>query len=461
MPTPDLDAILDHLDADRDAAQERLFALLRMESISTDSAYRGECRKAADWLAADLAEIGFEASVRDTPGHPMVVARSKGEGPHYLFYGHYDVQPVDPLPLWTAPPFEPVVAEGAEGPEIRARGACDDKGQAMTFVEACRAWKAVTGAPPPNLTVFFEGEEESGSPSLVPFLEENAEELKADLALVCDTGMWNAETPAISTMLRGGVSEEVIVKAASRDLHSGMYGGPAMNPIRVLSKICAALHDETGRVTLPGFYDGVTEVPPEMKARWDALGFSHEKFLGDVGLAVPAGEQDYGALEQIWSRPTLEFTGIVGGYTGEGFKTVLPAEARAKISCRLVGNQDPLKVRAALREHVASHLPADCEAEFIAHGASGAITMPIDDPRFEKAHAALSAEWPNDAVFAGCGGSIPIVGHFQRILGMNSLLIGFGLDDDRIHSPNEKYSLTSFRKGARSWARVLAALQPA
>ncbi|MEM8753161.1 MAG: M20/M25/M40 family metallo-hydrolase, partial [Pseudomonadota bacterium] len=262
----------------------------------------------------------------------------------------------------------------------------------------------------------------------------------------------------ISTMLRGGVAEEAVVRGASRDLHSGMYGGPAMNPIRVLAKALGALHDDEGRVTLPGFYDGVEDLPAELKAQWDALGFSHEAFLGEVGLAVPAGEKAYGALEQIWSRPTLEFTGIVGGYTGAGFKTVLPAEARAKISCRLVGDQDPNAIRESLRAHIRAHLPADCEVEFISHGGSPAIVMPMDDPRFAAAHAALSAEWPKPAVFAGCGGSIPVVGHFQDILGMNSLLVGFALEDDRIHSPNEKYSLTSFHKGARSWARILAAL---
>ena len=253
--TDQLDAVLAHLDADRQGAQDRLFELLKMQSISTDSAYKDECRKAAEWLCADLAEIGFEASVRDTTGHPMVVGHSGDEGgPHLLFYGHYDVQPVDPLDLWSAPPFEPVIAEGAQGPEIRARGSSDDKGQLMTFVEACRAWKAVTGKLPARVTIFFEGEEESGSPSLIPFMQENAAELKADLAMICDTGMWDAETPAISTMLRGGVSEMVTIKAASRDLHSGMYGGPAMNPIRVLSKICASFHDDQGRVTLPQVY---------------------------------------------------------------------------------------------------------------------------------------------------------------------------------------------------------------
>ena len=454
-----LDAVLSHLDADRDAAQARLFEFLRMESISTDSAYKDECRKAAEWLCADLNSIGFDASVRDTPGHPMVVAHYDGDGPHMLFYGHYDVQPVDPLDLWNASPFDPHIAEGSQGPEIRARGAADDKGQLMTFVEAFRAYKEVTGTLPGKLTLFFEGEEESGSASLIPFLNEHKDELKADFACVCDTGMFNAETPSISTMLRGMMQEEVVIKAADRDLHSGMYGGPAQNPIRVLSKILASLHDETGTVTLPGFYDGVAPISNELKAQWENLGFDAKGFLGEVNLSVPAGEQGFSALEQIWARPTLEFNGIDGGYTGEGFKTVLPAQASTKISARLVGDQDPAKINQALRDRVLEMLPADCEAEFLMgrHG-SGGIVLPVDDPIFQKARKALSDEWPREAAFVGCGGSIPVVGHFQEILDMDSLMIGFGLDDDRIHSPNEKYSLTSFQKGARSWARVIDAL---
>ncbi len=455
----DLDRVLARLDADAEAATARLFDFLKIESISTDPAYKPAVRKAAEWLAGELSAIGVEASVRDTPGHPMVVGHAKGAGPRLLFYGHYDVQPVDPLNLWTAAPFEPVIAEGPQGPEIRARGAADDKGQLMTFVEACRAWKAETGSIPGEIVFLFEGEEESGSPSLVPFLEANKGELRADLALVCDTGMWDAETPAISTMLRGMVGETITVKAADRDLHSGMYGGPAANPIRVLSKILASLHDETGRVTLPGFYDGVPETPAEIKAQWEALGFDPKKFLGDVGLSEPAGEKGYSALEQIWSRPTLEFNGVSGGYTGAGFKTVLPAEAFVKISCRLVGTQDPEKIRAALRARFEEMLPPDCEVVFEGKaGGTPGIVLPADDPRFAAARQALTDEWPKEAAFIGCGGSIPIVGHFQDILGMNSLMIGFGLEDDRIHSPNEKYSLTSFRKGARSWARVLGAL---
>lgn len=455
---PDLNAVLSHLDAHRQDAEARLFDLLKIESISTDSAFAGECRKAADWLAAELSGLGFDASVRDTPGHPMVVAHNGASGPHVLFYGHYDVQPVDPLNLWDSPPFEPVIAAGANGPEIRGRGSSDDKGQLMTFVEACRAWKEVTGALPARVTIFFEGEEESGSPSLIPFLEANKDELTADMALVCDTAMWNPDTPAISTMLRGGVSEEVTIKAASRDLHSGFYGGPAINPIRVLARALAALHDDQGRVTLPGFYDGVEPISDDLRAQWDGLNFDPDAFLGEVGLAHPAGEEGFTALEQIWARPTCEFTGITGGYTGEGFKTVLPAEATAKISCRLVGAQDPAKIRDALRAHIESFLPPDVSAEFISHGGAPAIVMSTDDPKFEAARSALTDEWPSEAAYIGCGGSIPVVGHFQRILNMDSMLVGFGLEDDRIHSPNEKYSLTSFHKGARSWARILAAM---
>ncbi|WP_108782144.1 M20/M25/M40 family metallo-hydrolase [Pontivivens insulae] len=452
-------AVLDRVDADLEAALERLFKLLRIQSISTDPAYKTPCREAADWLVADLAELGFDASRRDTPGHPMVVAHGgEGAGKHLLFYGHYDVQPVDPLHLWNRDPFDPALEETAKGKVIRGRGSADDKGQLMTFVEACRAWKAVHGTLPGKLSILFEGEEESGSPSLVPFMEANAEELKADLALICDTGMWDRETPAITTMLRGMMGEEIIIKAADRDLHSGFYGGAAQNPIKVLSKILATLHDETGRVTLDGFYDGVHDIPAELAAQWEGLGFDAAEFLGDVNLAVPAGEANYTALEQTWSRPTCEINGITGGYSGEGFKTVLPAEARAKISCRLVWDQDPHAIRAALRKRVEDMLPPDCTAEFISYGTDTATVMSTDDPAFETARQALSEEWPKEAVFIGCGGSIPIAGHFKEVLGMDSMLIGFGQADDALHSPNEKYDLASFHHGIRSWVRVLAAL---
>ena len=450
--------VLSRLDQDQDAALERLLALLRIPSISTDPAYKADCDAAADWLVADLASIGFTVEKRPTPGHPMVVAHGGSGGPHLLFYGHYDVQPVDPLELWDSPPFEPAVEETPKGKVIRGRGTSDDKGQLMTFVEAMRAWVAEHGALPCRITIFLEGEEESGSPSLVPFMKENAGELTADFAMICDTGMFEGRVPAITTMLRGLVAEEVVLKAASRDLHSGMYGGLAVNPIHLLTKILGDLHDETGRVTLDGFYDGVPELPDEIAAQWQGLAFDHASFLGDVGLSVPAGEQDRTPLEKIWSRPTAEVNGISGGYTGEGFKTVLPAEARAKVSFRLVGTQDPDAIHRAFVNHVESRLPADVTAEFpLGHGAP-ASQMPTDDPAFETVRGALSDEWGVEAAFIGSGGSIPIAGHFQDILGMNSMLVGFGRDDDAIHSPNEKYDLESFAKGARSWARILAAL---
>ena len=453
-----LDPVLSRIDSDLPNATERLLELLRIPSISTDPAYKGDCETAADWLVADLQSIGVEASKRPTPGHPMVVGHVDGDGPHVLFYGHYDVQPVDPLNLWDRDPFDPEVQDTPKGKVIRGRGAADDKGQLMTFVEACRAWKEVNGTLPCKITFFFEGEEESGSPSLVPFMKENAAELTSDIALICDTGMFGEQTPAIVTMLRGLLGEELTIRGASKDLHSGMYGGISMNPIRVLSKIIASLHDESGHVTVPQFYDGVPELSPEIKAQWDGLNFDETGFLGEVGLGTPAGEQDRTGLEMIWSRPTCEVNGIWGGYTGDGFKTVLPAEAHAKISFRLVGTQDPLAIRESFRSYVQSMLPDDCTVEFKAHGASSASQMEITDPAFEKARRALSDEWPEPAAYVGCGGSIPIAGHFKKILGTDAMLIGFGKDDDQIHSPNEKYDLNSFHKGIRSWARVLDAL---
>jgi len=453
-----LPKVLAHIDADLDNAIDRLMAFLRLQSISTDPAYKAECDKAADWLVDDLNGLGFDASKRVTPGHPMVVAHADGPGQHLMFYGHYDVQPVDPLNLWHNPPFEPAIEDTPKGKVIRGRGAADDKGQLMTFIEACRAFKAVTGSLPAKISLFFEGEEESSSPSLVPFMRDNAAELKADLALICDTGMFDPQTPGITTMLRGMLAEEVIITGPDKDLHSGMFGGPAINPIRVLAGIIAGLHDDTGRVTLPGFYDGVDELSDEIRSQWQNLAFDHEKFLGDVGLTTPAGEQDRTPLEQIWSRPTCEVNGISGGYEGDGFKTVLPSKASAKISFRLVGTQNPEAIHKSFVDYVNAMLPPDCTAAFpMGHG-SAASQMRIDNPAFEAARQALSDEWPNPAAYIGCGGSIPIAGFFKSILGMDAMLIGFGREDDQIHSPNEKYDVESFHKGIRSWARILAAM---
>ena len=453
--------VLAALDENLDASLQRLNDLIRIPSISTDPAYGAECRRAAEWLVADLKSIGFEASVRDTAGHPMVVAHHDGPAgsPHVLFYGHYDVQPVDPLDLWHDDPFAPALKEIEPGRKvITGRGSSDDKGQLMTFVEACRAYKASHGSLPCKVSILFEGEEESGSPSLKPFLEANAEELKADFAMVCDTGMWDRDTPAICTALRGLVGEEVVVKAANRDLHSGEFGGAAANPIRVLARILGQLHDDTGRDTVPGFYDGVEETPSQILKQWESLGETAEEFLGPIGLSVPSGEKGRSVLELVWARPTCEFNGINGGYTGKGFKTVIAAEASAKVSFRLVHRQDPVAIREAFRAFVRERIPADCSVEFHPHGGSPAIQLSYDSPFLSKAKGALSDEWPNPAVMIAMGGSIPIVGDFQTYLGMESLLVGYGLSDDRIHSPNEKYDLSSFHKGQRSWARILDAL---
>jgi acetylornithine deacetylase/succinyl-diaminopimelate desuccinylase-like protein len=456
----DLDRVLDRIDADLDAALERLFATLRLKSISTDPAYAAETRACAEWHAADLAAIGFEAAVRDTAGHPMVVGHQRqSPGPSVLFYGHYDVQPVDPLGLWERDPFDPALVTRLDGSRmIVGRGSADDKGQLMTFVEACRAWKAVTGSVPVPITVLLEGEEESGGVNLPPFLDANLEELRADLALICDTNMWNAETPAITTSLRGLCGEEIVIRGADRDLHSGFYGSAAANPNHVLARIIADLRDGDGRITIPGFYDGVPEPPENLRESWAKLEFSESEYLGEVGLSIPAGEKGRSVLEMIWSRPTCEVNGMGGGYQGAGFKTVIPAEAHAKISFRLVFHQDPHRIRAAFREFVRARVPADCRVEFHEHGAGRAAAFDTNGSVFQTTQAALTAEWRKEAAFVGGGGSIPVTTLIKDKLGVDVVMVGFGLSDDRIHSPNEKYNLKSFHKGIRSWARILHAL---
>lgn len=455
-----LDAVLARVDATLDESLARLMEVLRIPSISTDPAFKADCDRTADWLVDALIDLGFDAAKHPTPGHPMVLAKSDRDddgAPHVLFYGHYDVQPVDPLNLWHRDPFDPQVQDTPAGRVIRGRGAADDKGQLMTFVEACRAWIAVHGELPLDVTMFFEGEEESGSPSLVPYMTSHAEDLKADIALICDTGMFDPQTPAITTTLRGLAKLELVITGPDKDLHSGSFGGAARNPAHVLAKILADLHDDDGRVTLEGFYDQVPELTNAQRAQWENLGFDAAGFLGGVGLSVPAGEKGRTVLEMIWSRPTCEVNGMTSGYTGAGFKTVLPSKASAKVSFRLVGTQDPQAVLESFRKHVEARLPADCRFELLDTEGSPATVMSIDHPAFEAARQALSDEWPRPAAFIGCGGSIPVAGYFKSILGMDAMLIGFGRDDDQIHSPNEKYDVESFHKGIRSWVRVIDA----
>ncbi|MGY8605513.1 M20/M25/M40 family metallo-hydrolase [Gluconobacter cerinus] len=466
--TSALDAVLSHIDTTLDASVERLFSLLRIPSISTQPSHAADCRKAAEWLQADMASMGLTADIREVrwaaPGHPMVVAHDATQAgkPHVLFYGHYDVQPTDPENLWKAPPFEPRLVEEPSGRKvIVARGASDDKGQVMTFLEACRAWKIVHGSIPVQVSVLLEGEEECGGSNLLPFLQENAAELKADVALVCDTSMADRQTPGITTSLRGMMAEEIIIECASHDLHSGIYGNAAANPIALLCQILASLRDADGRVTLTGFYDGIQDPSPETRAQWKTLFPDDAALLEEAGLSVAAGEKGYTAIEQTWCRPSCEINGISGGYEGEGFKTVLPAKAMAKVSFRLVPGQDPDKIREAFRAHVNAALPADAKVTFTAHGGSPGFEVSRDSRFLAPTLKALTDEWGIPAATIGCGGSIPVAGEVRDALGLDALMVGFAQSDDRIHSPNEQYGLDSFHKGVRSWARIIASLADA
>jgi acetylornithine deacetylase/succinyl-diaminopimelate desuccinylase-like protein len=450
--TSPLEVVLAQLERDRDGAIERWKELLRIPSISTDQTYRQETRRAAEWLVQNLSAIGFAAEVREAEGHPMVVGHHPGPGnggaPHVLYYGHYDVQPPEPLELWQTPPFEPTVVDGPRGQRMIARGAVDDKGQVMTWLEAFRAWHAVHGGMPVPITVFIEGEEESGSPSLEPFLEANrAAFAGADVCVVSDTCAWDVDTPALCTRLRGMLYTEITLSAAAHDLHSGLYGGAVPNPLNILARILGQLHDDDGRVRLPRFYDDVREPDAAEREQWAALGFDETAFLSNVGLRRGWGETGRSTLERLWARPTCDVNGIWGGYAGAGTKTVIPAAAHAKVSFRLVPEQDPAKVLAGLEKFLADRTPPDCRVGLTTHGASAAIRVPTDSPYLQV--------YGRAPVLIGMGGSIPAVEAIRRLLGMDSLLVGFGLDDDRIHSPNEKFELVCFERGMRTHARML------
>jgi acetylornithine deacetylase/succinyl-diaminopimelate desuccinylase-like protein len=457
-----LTAVLARIDAAEAEIRARYFDFLRIASVSAQPNHAADCRRAAAWLVDELKAIGFTAGIRETKGHPAVVAHHPGPGGDavpLLYYGHYDVQPAEPFELWTSPPFEPTVAEGKNGRVTVARGAVDDKGQVMTWLAAMRAWHEVAGGPPAPIRVLVEGEEEIGSPSLGAFLEEHAAELRdARAVIVSDTNMWDAETPAISARLRGMAYAQIDVFAASRDLHSGLYGGMALNPINLLCRILADLTDADGRIQLPGFYDQVPAVGGNLAAAWDALGFDEARFLGDIGLSVPAGEKGRKPLERQWARPTCDVNGIWGGYTGPGAKTVIAAEAHAKVSFRLVGDQDPNAVLDALEAFVKARLPADARADVQRFSSAPPVVVPEDSREVTAARRALAAEYGKEAVLIGSGGSIPVVESFRRILGLDSVLMGFGLDDDQVHSPNEKFDWACLMHGARSHARLLAEL---
>ena len=460
VTSAELQQVLDHIDSDLEHAIVRLQSFLQIPSVSTDPAYAVEVRRCAQHITDDLASIGLKATLHDTIGHPMVVATDDSAGPdapRVLYYGHYDVQPPEPLDEWVVPPFEGAIVDDPKGKRIVARGAADDKGQLMTFVEAIRSWKSVHGTLPVRVVILLEGEEESGSESLVPFLNEHTQMLASDTCIVCDTSMWNVDTPAITSRLRGLVYIEATLHGPSHDLHSGGYGGALINPANALTKILGQLHDDDGRIQIDGFYDDVEGVSKAQVDQWNNLGDADAILLESSGAKATHGEKGSGTLERLWARPTCDINGLRAGYQGEGAKTVIGATATAKISCRLVAHQDPIKIEIALFHFLESRTPDGCHWTLKSFGSAPAISVPTESPWLSAASDALSSIFPNPAVLLGTGGSIPVVGEFQNILGVDAVMIGFSLDDDLIHAPNEKFDVTCFHRGIRSHAAILQA----
>ena len=456
-----MELALAQADAGHDQAVARWLDWLRIPSVSAQPKHAPDCHAAAEFARAELAAMGFDASIRETEGQPVVIAHHPGPGedaPHLLYYGHYDVQPPEPLNLWTHPPFEPTIVEGPNGPRVVARGATDDKGQVAMWLGAFRAWFDATGTMPVRLTVLIEGEEEIGSPSLEPFVAANAAELKADIAVISDTGMWDVNTPALTTSLRGLVYMQIDLRGPSRDLHSGMFGGSALNPINALTHALGELHDAQGRIQIPGFYDGIADIAPELSQQWQGLGFDEGASLREIGLANPVGEADRTALERLWARPTADINGIWGGYQGAGSKTVIAAEAGAKVSFRLVPGQDPQAIAANFESYIRARLPTDAEARFTLLGQAPGMTIATDSIFVAAAQQAMSEQYSRAAVMIGCGGSIPIVESFRRLLGIDSLLMGFALADCQAHSPDENFDMVCFCGGLRSHVRLLGEL---
>ncbi|MEM0984092.1 MAG: M20/M25/M40 family metallo-hydrolase [Planctomycetota bacterium] len=460
------DRVLARLQDDEANAIERLCDWLRIPSVGTDPKFDEQTREAGAWARDHLRESGFEAELVETAadgqrGHPAVLARSPGaddyNGPHVLFYGHYDVQPPDPVDLWETGPFEPVIkkAENGIGERVVARGACDDKGQVAMFLEAMRAWFRETGEAGGGVkyTVLLEGEEESGSVNLPAFVEAHKDELsKCGVCVISDTGMLGRGKPAITYGVRGMEYTEVVLHGPDQDLHSGLWGGRCPNPINELVKVLSQLHDADRRVTVPGFYEGVKEPAPEELERWKALGIDAGTQLKTIGLGPEAdvGEAGYDATTRNWARPTCDINGIIGGYTGEGAKTVIPSHASAKVSFRLVDDQDPEKVRDAFFAWLDERTPPGCRWEKIDHHGGAPATVAVDSPELTAARKAITRATGEDAALIKSGGSIPVAGLLKERLGLDTIFMGFGLDDDRVHSPNEKFELDCFRMGSRS-----------
>lgn len=428
-----------------------LIELLKIPTISADSAYKGEVLKGAESVAKFLSEAGAnKVEICETAGHPIVYGeRIVDESlPTVLVYGHYDVQPADPLELWTSPPFEPVIKKTEIHPDgaIFARGACDDKGQFFMHVKAFDAMVQANELPC-NVKFMIEGEEEVGSENLGIFIKENKERLKADIILVSDTGMLSNDTPSITTGLRGLSYVEVEVTGPNRDLHSGLYGGCVANPINILTKMIASLHDENNHITIPGFYADVVELSMEERNEMAKAPYSEEKYLKALDIDSVYGEAGYTTPERGSIRPTLDVNGIWGGYTGEGAKTVIASKAYAKISMRLVPNQDPEKITELFKNHFESIAPKGVRVVVNPHHGGEPVVTPIDSIAYQSAAKAYEETFGKTPVPVRSGGSIPIIALFEKELGLKTVMMGFGLDSDAIHSPNEHYGLFNFYKG--------------
>ena len=429
--------------------------LLRIPSISTLPEHKGDCRRAAEFLVSELKRIGMEhVRLIDTPGHPLVYAdwlHAAGK-PTALVYGHYDVQPTDPIDEWITPPFEPTERNG----NIYARGAVDDKGQVWMQVKALESLMATQKALPLNVRILFEGEEEVGGEGIAGYVASKPADLNADFALVSDTDLYAAGLPTLCVGLRGMIYTEIEVRSAKSDLHSGMYGGAAPNPFITLANIIAKLKDENGHILIPGFYDDIIPPSKEELATWKSLPFDEEHYrTNEVGSKRLTGESNYSVLERTWARPTLDVHGMPGGFTGVGAKTVIPAKALAKVSMRLVPGMTPAKAFAQYKSYVEKIAPAGEDVEVRLIHSGDPCLIPVNNKYIQAATRALHEVWNKDTVFIRSGGSIPIVGDFDRHLGLPSVMMGFGLPDDNIHAPNEKFNLKNFELGIRSLIRFL------
>jgi acetylornithine deacetylase/succinyl-diaminopimelate desuccinylase-like protein len=434
-----------------------LFDFLRIPSVSARSEHRDDVARAAAWLAGALDAVGLRTEIFPTSGHPIVLGEWRGAGaeaPTVLVYGHYDVQPVEPLELWTSPPFEPTVRDG----RIYARGSVDDKGQLFLHVKALEAHLRVRGALPVNVIVLAEGEEEVGSDNLEQFVEAQAERLRCDAVVISDSSMFAPGVPSILSSLRGLAYFQIDVEGPNGDLHSGSYGGAVVNPAMALARILATFHDADGHIAIPGFYDRVRQWPDRVIQQMRALPFDEPGFMREVGVTSLGGEQGYTTLEKLWTRPTCEVNGLLSGYTGEGAKTVLPAKAMAKVSCRLVPGQSPPEIGRLMEAHVARVAPPGVRVTVEELHGGRPWRADLAGPLFDAARTALTAAFGTEPVVVGEGGSIPVVGDFARILKAPVLLMGFGLPGENAHAPNEWMSVENFDRGMRAAAVLLETL---